>query len=203
MDVDDGGTIIVGVFGEDSNGIDQMNDSALEAGAAYVFTRNNEGTWNQQAYLKASNTQAGDQFGYAVDGDGGTVIVGAWREDGSGTGVNSPSQGDNSAFDAGAAYLFTRDNEGLWSQQAYLKASNTEQADRFGYTVAVDGDTVVVTAYGESSNATGVNGDQTDNSASESGAAYVFTHTGGAGANKHTLKHLTQIWVTSLGGTWF
>lgn len=65
-------------------------------------------------------------------------------------------------------------NAGTWSQQAYLKASNTEAFDRFGTSVAVSEDTVVVGAHTEASNATGVNGDQTNNSANAAGAAYVF-----------------------------
>ena len=60
------------------------------------------------------------------------------------------------------------------SQQAYLKASNTGYQDHFGLSVAVSNDTIVVGAFGESSNATGVNGNQSDNSASSAGAAYVF-----------------------------
>jgi len=59
------------------------------------------------------------------------------------------------------------------AQQAYVKASNTEAQDKFG-SVALDGDTLAVGTTREDSNATGVNGDQADNSLSESGAAYVF-----------------------------
>ena len=64
--------------------------------------------------------------------------------------------------------------------EAYLKASNTgglddtgNSGDRFGYSVALSGDTLVVGAYGEAGNATGVNGDGANNSATESGAVYV------------------------------
>ena len=60
------------------------------------------------------------------------------------------------------------------SQQAYLKASNTGADDWFGWSVAVSGDTVVVGAESEDSSATGVDGNQADNSAAEAGAAYVF-----------------------------
>ena len=49
------------------------------------------------------------------------------------------------------------------AQQAYVKASNAGASDSFGYSVAVSGDTMVVRALGEASNATEVNGDQTDN----------------------------------------
>lgn len=65
------------------------------------------------------------------------------------------------------------------AQQAYLKASNTGVEDYFGYSVAVDGDTVVVGAWGEDSSANGVNGDEADNGADRSGAVYVFTGVGG------------------------
>lgn len=60
-----------------------------------------------------------------------------------------------------------------WSQQAYVKASNTGAGDSFGV-VAVSGDTVVVGAPSEDSHAAGVNGNQSDNSAAASGAAYIF-----------------------------
>jgi hypothetical protein len=61
-----------------------------------------------------------------------------------------------------------------WSQQAYLKASNTDAYDVFGWSVALSGDTALVGAQGEASNASGVNGDQGDNSITSSGAAYMF-----------------------------
>jgi hypothetical protein len=67
-----------------------------------------------------------------------------------------------------------------WSQQVYVKASNTGWADRFGTSVALsgNGDTLAVGANSEDSNATGVDGDQDDDSATQSGAAYVFVREG-------------------------
>ena len=61
---------------------------------------------------------------------------------------------NNDANDAGAVYVFTRDGVQEWSQQAYLKAFNTED-----------------------SAAIGVDGDE-GNGAADSGAVYVFTRTG-------------------------
>ena len=104
---------------------------------------------------------------------GETIVVGAVMESSNATGVNG-NQADNSAQESGAAYIFVR-NGTTWIQQAYLKASNTAYVDDFGYSVAVSGDTVVVGARSEDSNATEVNGDGSDNSASLSGAAYIFT----------------------------
>lgn len=170
-----GDTIVIGADSEDSNatGVNgiQSDNSASRAGAAYVFTRSGS-TWSQQAYLKASNTGAGDAFGISVSISGNLIVVGSEYEDSNATGVNG-NQSDNSAADAGAAYVFQRLGT-TWSQKSYLKSSNMEAGDSFGTTVGVSGDTIVVGAFGEDSNSTGINGNQTDNSESFSGAAYTF-----------------------------
>ncbi|MGI9304615.1 MAG: FG-GAP repeat protein, partial [Gammaproteobacteria bacterium] len=72
----------------------------------YVFTRIGV-TWNQQAYVKASNPRACDYFGRVISlsGDGNTLAVGANREASNATGVNG-NQADNSAGGAGAVYLY-------------------------------------------------------------------------------------------------
>ncbi len=176
-----GDTAVVGTVWEDSSatGINgnQADNSAMNSGVAYVFVRDADGIWSQQAYLKASNSQAGDVFGVSVAVSGDTVVVGAPSEDSNAGGVNG-NQSDNSASASGAAYVFVRDSAGVWSQQAYLKASNTTAGDGFGQSVAVSGDTVVVGATAEDSNAKGVNGNQGDDSAADSGAAYVFIRSG-------------------------
>ena len=174
-----GDTVVIGASYESSSATgvngDGSNNSASKSGAAYVFTRSGS-TWSQQAYLKASNTGAGDNFGRSIAISGDTVVAGASGESSNASGVNGDGS-NNSAAHSGAAYVFTRSGS-TWSQQAYLKASNTGASDRFGYSAAVSGDTVVVGALDESSSATGVGGNQADNSASSSGAAYVFTRSG-------------------------
>ena len=139
--------------------------------------------WSQQAYLKASNPDgldprlgSGDNFGRSVAILGDTVVIGAANEASNATGVNG-DQSDNSAPGAGAAYVFVRSATN-WSQQAYLKPSNTRTFGEFGVSVAISGDMVVIGADGDSSNATGVNGDQSNTNAPFSGAAYVFTGLG-------------------------
>jgi FG-GAP repeat protein len=184
-----GDTLVVGAAEEDSNATgvngNQADNSAGNSGAAYIFVRNGT-VWSQQAYLKASNTGVFDFFGNAVGISGDTVVVGASIEDSNATGVNG-NQADNSAGDSGAAYVFVRSGT-IWSQQAYLKASNTGGSDQFGYAVAVSADTVVVGADREDSNAMGVNGNQADNSAGDSGAAYVFVRNGVAWSQQAYLK---------------
>jgi hypothetical protein len=166
-----GDTIVVGAQFEDSAG-SQNDNSALDAGAAYVFTRSGA-VWTQQAYLKGHNTEAGDQFGTNVAVEGDTLAVGAIGEAGGSTGVNHSD--NNNQPGSGAVYVFTRSG-GVWSQQAYVKASNA--GGLFGNSVALSGDTLAVGAQFEASSATGVNGNDADNSAPLAGAVYVFTRTG-------------------------
>ncbi|HWO23288.1 MAG TPA: DUF4215 domain-containing protein [Kofleriaceae bacterium] len=149
------------------------------AAAVDLFTRSGT-TWNRQTYILASNTDENDNFGssVALSADGSTLAVGAYWEDSAATGIGG-NQADNSAGNSGAVYVFTRSGT-TWSQQAYVKASNTGEDDYFGYRVALsaDGSTLVVGAYGEASAATGIGGNQADNSAEASGAVYVFTRSG-------------------------
>jgi CO dehydrogenase/acetyl-CoA synthase epsilon subunit len=189
----DGSTLAVGAYHEASNatGIDgdQADDSVVNAGAVYVFVRGPMGQWSQQAYIKASNTEGdpqgdpplGDGFGLSValSSDGNTLAVGAFSEDSAASGIDG-NQADDFANDAGAAYVFVRDGAGQWSQQAYIKASNTDPDDRFGQAVALsgDGNTLAVGASLEDSNATGIDGNQADDSAFGAGAAYVFVRDG-------------------------
>jgi len=182
---DDGNTLAVEASGEDSAatgiGGDQNDNNAADAGAVYVFVRNGSGAWTQQAYVKASNAEAADFFGnsLALSADGGTLAVGAYLEDSNATGIGG-NQADNSAPGSGAVYVFVRNGSGAWSQQAYVKASNTGAADLFGYPVALSGDgaTLAVGARSEASAATGIGGNEGDNSASAAGAVYVFVRNG-------------------------
>jgi hypothetical protein len=180
----DGDTLAVGAVLEDSSAIgvdgDQADDARVDSGAVYVFARAN-GVWSQQAYIKAANAGAGDAFGesVALSGDGELLAVGATAEDGAGTGLDA-DPGDDSASEAGAAYVFAREG-GTWSQRAYIKASNTDIEDFFGSDVALsaDGGTLAVGAIFEASSAAGIDGDQADNGTYGAGAVYVFTQTNG------------------------
>jgi hypothetical protein len=189
---DDGSTIAIGAPHENSGakGINgnQNDHSVYSAGAVYVFTHRGT-TVAQQAYVKASNPMEGANFGssVALSRDGNTMAVAAYYESSAATGING-NQADHSITEAGAVYIFTRSGT-TWSQQAYIKASNTGQAavgdgfaegDQFGYSIALssDGNTLAVGAIGEDSAATGINGDQSDNTANQAGAAYLFVRTG-------------------------
>lgn len=198
----DGNTIVVGAQHEGSNarGVNgnQNDDSAYNAGAAYVFVRNGA-NWMQQAYLKASNSGPGDHFGntVAISADGSTIAVAAYWESGGAKGVNG-NEADDTIPQAGAVYVFTRAGT-AWTQQAYIKASNTGTAgvgdvpgdgDQFGFSMALsdDGNTLAVGTTSEDSNASGINANQEDNSASSAGAVYVFSRTGSTWAQQAYIK---------------
>ncbi|MEM6860903.1 MAG: hypothetical protein AAF627_09140 [Myxococcota bacterium] len=82
----------------------QGDDSGVQAGAVYLFSRVDGGTWFQQAYLKASNSAGFDQFGRSVALEGDHLLVGAVGEDGSARGVNG-NRFDDASENSGAAFL--------------------------------------------------------------------------------------------------
>jgi hypothetical protein len=192
-----GSTIVVGAYQEDSNqttitnndGEASSDNSATQSGAVYVFKRDANGDWIQDAYLKASNAEGGDNFGYSVAISGSTIVVGARYEDSDQTTITNndgqPGHPDNdSAINSGAVYVFKRDANGDWIQDAYLKASNADGHDRFGDAVAISGSTIAVGAYFEDSSQTtitnndGQPGHPDNDSAINSGAVYVFKRDG-------------------------
>ncbi len=177
----DGNTLAIGMHGDDSNHTGTFsvmpvdNSLAANSGAVFVFTRT-AGAWAQQAYLKASNARSPARFGrrFALSESGDILAVAAYREDGAGAGLAADSA-NQTFIDAGAVYLFGR--SGLaWTQRSYIKASNTQAGDRFGIGMAMtaDGRTLAIGAESEDSQATGVGGNQADNSISKAGAVYLY-----------------------------
>ena len=123
--------------------------------------------------------------------DGKTLAVGSFREASNAKGING-DQGDTSVERAGAVFVFLRNNS-VWTQQSYVKASNTDKDDRFGLNVqlSADGKTMAVGAHREAgrgyASATSTSNsssstsslpegtlDQQDNSAEASGAVYIY-----------------------------
>lgn len=185
-----GDVIAVGAYAEDSNvtGVSMgttasTDDSAGSAGAVYLFRRSGT-TWAQEAFVKGHSINSSDQFGYSVALSGNTLVVGATGEDSNVTGVlNGTSGSTNNGISAsGAAYVFFyTTGTSTWAQEAYLKGSDTDITDQFGYRVAIDADTIVVSSWLEDSNATGASNGTTGSSndtVSGAGAAYVFVRSG-------------------------
>lgn len=182
--------------------VEACNASACQQ-SSFIFTATE--MIKAIGYVKASNGNSFDNFGWSISlsGDGQTLAIGAPAEDSKAKGVNG-DQSNNDSTNSGAVYIFVKEN-GVWVQEAYLKASNTEQPnlnvgrflpnDRFGYAVALsdDGNTLAVSALLEDSISTGINCNQdnyevtTYNTSSnpsddliearstDTGAVYVFT----------------------------
>jgi len=198
----DGTTMAIGAAFESGgaagvNG-NQRDNSVYASGAVYVYVRQGD-SWTQQAYVKASNPGQSDHFGssVALSRDGNTMAVAAHWEASGATGVNG-NQNDNSVPQSGAVYVFTR-NGTTWTQQAYIKASNTGKAgegqlagdgDQFGFSLALsgDGNTLAVGAISEDSAAQQINGNQGDDSAQSAGAVYVYARTGSTWAQQAYVK---------------
>jgi len=140
-----GDYFVVGAPNKDGSGADQ--------GAAYVFARDQGGTdaWGEVVILTASDAAAGDSFGNSVAISGDYVVVGANREGGGGT-------------DRGAAYVYYRNQDGpdAWGEVMILTALGTADGDRFGHSVSINGDYVIIGAPYK------------DDTGADQGAVYVY-----------------------------
>ena len=173
-------------MGEDtpSNDINDTSSSYINqnSGAVYVYAFDGN-VWSDPAFLKASNIDAGDNFGFSISlsDDGATLAVSGIGEDSNTTGLNS--EANELAQDSGAVYLFKRTLD-TWSIPSYIKAPNTGTQDAFGSAIALSGNggSLAIGAPMENSGASGINGNQIDdcgatpasNCGPMSGAVYVY-----------------------------
>jgi hypothetical protein len=138
-----------------------------------VFAYQREGNiWQQTQVLKATVARASDSFGSALAAYADSAVIGACGDISSGRGVGAEPSSRDSIY-SGAGYLFARQGT-KWAPSLYIKASNTNTTDSFGFGAAISESAAVLTAVWEASAAKGINGDETNNSAATSGAAYVF-----------------------------
>ena len=137
----DGGVAVIGAHYDD--------DNDFNSGSAYVFEQQADGTWQQIAKLTADDGASDDYFGSSVAIDGGVAVIGAYRDDDAGS-------------DSGSAYVYEQQANGTWQQIAKLTADDGASNDKFGRSVAIDGDMAVIGAPNDKDN--GYN----------SGSAYVF-----------------------------
>jgi hypothetical protein len=144
----DGDTLIAAAPWEDGGGagVDPADNNDLSgSGAAYVFRRQN-GTWLQEAYLKADAPRASAYFGGAVAISGDMVAVGETNiEPLFMTGLNTTAA-------SGSVYVYAR-TAGVWSFLKRLQASDTTSSDLFGFATLFDGDSLLVTAPNDSDGA--------------------------------------------------
>ncbi len=144
-------------------GAPEDDDDGSSSGGAYVFGF--DGTdWLYEQKLTAGDAAGGDDFGFAVAISGNTIVVGSPRDD--------TVAGNR----AGSAYVYVFDaGRQLWIEQDHLFAPDAGADDRFGSSVAIDGDTLLVGAT------------QQDEAANNAGAGYVFTRTTGVWSHQGKL----------------
>lgn len=155
-----GNYAVVGAFMEDH---DPTGGSMLSnSGSAYIYKYDSTTkTWTQEAKLVAADRSATAFFGYTVAISGTYAVIGAVQDSAS----------------CGAAYVFERSGTGTWTQVAKLVATSRRASDRFGVSVAISGDTIVVGAHHEDE-------DETDaNTISAAGSAYIFARDGSGSWN--------------------
>jgi predicted outer membrane repeat protein len=140
------GDIIIGAARADIAG-------RVDQGAAYVFRKQPSGGWQQVQKLVASMGAAGDTFGFSIDASGDFAVI------------SSEGSDVNGLSNAGAAYVFERQPDGVWTERARLTAADARADDAFGGSVAIDGSRIAVGAIDATVNGT------------RSGAVYVFTRT--------------------------
>jgi hypothetical protein len=203
-----GDTIAVSALGESSNkasitnGVTASDDNTnSQSGAVYVYKRSGA-NWEQEAYLKAANNGVNDTFGYSIAINGDTIAIGTHHESSNQAIITNgvSASNDDSSYQSGAVYVYKRSGAS-WAQEAYIKASNSDAGDWFGYSLTIEGDTIVVGAPWESSNQSSITNDSTasdDDSNSQSGAVYVYTRSGSIWAQESYFKT-----VNNDAGDWF
>jgi hypothetical protein len=176
----DGDTLAVGAW-FDSHGERGINsppthEESMISGAAYVF-REHDGRWEQEAYIKAFNRDAGDVFGTNVALDKDMLIVTALFEAGSRPSAQAHelatnTSDDNAATNAGAVYVFRRQDE-AWAFETYLKAPQPAPQSYFGVAVSIHSGRILIGALGEHENA---------------GAAYLYERQAGVFVPRATFR---------------
>ena len=165
----DGNYVVVGAHqeDEDASGINTLTS----AGSAYMFKNDGADNFNQVAKIVASDRAASDYFGRSVAISGSYVAVGAYQEDEDAGGVNTLTG-------AGSAYIFKNDGADNFNQVDKIVASDRATSDYFGYSVAIDGNYVVVSSHLEDEDAVGAN------TMSSAGSAYIFKNDGADNFNQ-------------------
>ncbi len=143
----EGSTLAVCARDADVNGVSNQ-------GAAYIFTRGSNNTWTQTQKITASDGAADDMFGYTVDLEGDTLVIGVDDDD---IGTN-PNQG--------SIYVYTKSGS-EWRLQQKMTASDGAADDHFAFPISVDGETIVAGSYEATVSGRGFQG-----------AAYVFVRSG-------------------------
>lgn len=159
----DSSIIVVGVYSEDESEFEAA--PLMNAGSAYIFERDDEGDWLQIQKLDASDRTTGDHFGRDVAIDDNYLVIGAEQED-----LNEDGDFDvDSLENAGAAYIFEKDDDGVWTEIQKIVNSDRNAEDYFGEAVSISDYTIFVGAWQQDLDSVGMD------YAEDAGAGYFFS----------------------------
>ena len=154
--------VVVGVYAEDESEFDAA--PLMNAGGAYIFERDEFGSWSQIQKLDAHDRTAGDHFGRDVAIDGDRLVIGAEQED-----LDGDFGPGDSLSNAGAAYIFEKDGDGVWAEVEKVAPSDRSADDYFGEAVAISEYTVLAGAWQQDYDSVG------EAYTEDAGAAYFFS----------------------------
>lgn len=179
----DGNYAVIGAYGEDHN--EEDGAYLAKAGSAYIFERDESGTWNEVQKIVASDRDISDEYGWTVDISGNTIIVGAHKE-------SHDEVGGDFIFRSGSVYVYDREDDGIWTETQKVIAwdrqadagggdedldiwhyQDIDYGDLFGCSIAISGDYLIVGAHNGDYNVDGAAG------VSQAGAAYIFKRNAG------------------------
>ena len=143
-----GNYAIIGAYNEDHD--TSGGNTLINAGSAYVFERSGSGVWNEAQKLVPLDRGTNDQFGHSVSISGNYAIIGAYFEDEDTSGINTVSN-------AGSAYVFEKNSSGIWTEKQKIVASDRGGNDYFGWSVSISGNYVLIGAYQEDHDTSGIN----------------------------------------------
>ncbi len=157
------------------------------SGVAYIFERNENGSWALTETLTADDGNANDFFGMSVSISGQFAVVGAQYEDEDEGGVNTRD-------DAGSVYVFRRNASAEWNQVEKIVASDRGEYDNFGNSVSICNDYLIIGAYNEDHDEYGLNG------LTNSGSVYIYERTpSGTFVENHKIVAPDRILSASFG----
>lgn len=159
------GTAVIGSPKDDADG-------GINAGSVSVYVYDS-GNWTLQSKITAGAGNAEDEFGVSVAYQADTAVVGAHKDDSA------------SGVDVGAGYVFTRTGN-VWSEQARLTQADPVAGDRFGVSVAMDAETILVGASGKDT---------------ARGSGYVFTRAAGVWSQQAKLNASDRVDEDSFGAS--
>ncbi len=136
----------------------------MEQGAAYVFEKDNQGTWLEVQKLNGNASTEGTQFGWSTDIQQDYLVVSAPHIFG---------------LEAGETYFYNRDSSGTWTEDQVIQGADTVGEDFYGWSVAMNENQLIAGAPWEDHDENG--GNEID----RAGSAYIFNNPNILGVPNH------------------